>query len=162
MNLPQECRETFLDGVIDAYFYPMEGTSLPVPFNVGQILQINDCSFAAPVLHVATTGEDYVIADSITAKVTPEIAGNGTVYTFDISANITEGGENVREAYKNMRGNDYYVVLRKQDGSYYLCYTLPNTFVMRNTVTVSMSEEQRTMSVGLKAMSEFIPITIKQ
>lgn len=162
MNLPQECRETFLDGVIDAYFYSVEGSSLSEPFNVGQILQINDCSFTDPVLHIATTGEDYVIADSITAKVTPDIAGNGTVYTFDISANITEGCENAREAYKNMRGNDYYVVLRKQDGSFYLCYTLPNTFVMKNTVTASMGDEQRSLSVGLKAMSEFIPISIKQ
>lgn len=162
MNLPNNCRETFLDGITDAYFYPTEGTVLSIPFSVAQILQMNNCQFPEAALHIATAGEEYVLADSITAKVTPNIAANGTVYTFEISANITDGGENVCEAYKNMRENTYYIVLRKQDGSLCLCYTLPGTFVFKTSSSVSMSDEQRTVTASLQAMSDFIPITLKE
>lgn len=162
MILPENCKETFLDGVTDAYFYPTDGSVLFAPFSVAQILQMNNCQFAPAVLHIATAGEEYVLADSITAKVTPNIAANGTVYSFEISANITDGGQNVCEAYKKMRDNTYYIVLRKQDGSLYLCYTLPGTFVFKTATSVTTSDEQRTVTTSLQAMSDFIPITLKQ
>lgn len=131
-----------------------------MPFSVGQILSMQNCKFPKATLHVAMTGEEYVMSDGITAKVTPNIAQNGTNYSFDISANITDGGENVREAYKKMRGKDFLVVLRKFDGTFALCYSLPGTFVLKYTVSATADDEQRTLSVSLKSMSDFIPITI--
>lgn len=131
-----------------------------MPFSVGQILSMQNCKFPKATLHVAMTGEEYVMSDGITAKVTPNIAQNGTNYSFDISANITDGGENVREAYKKMRGKDFLVVLRKLDGTFALCYSLPGTFVLKYTVSVTTDDEQHTLSVSLKSMSDFIPITI--
>lgn len=160
MNIPEKCREKYLSGVTDAFFYPREGSSLPMPFSVGQIQSMQNCHFPNATLHVAMTGEEYVITDGITAKVTPNIAQNGTNYSFDISANITDGGENVREAYKKMRGKDFFVVLRKADDTLVLCYSLPGTFVLKYPVSVTSNEEQRTLSVSLKSMSDFIPITI--
>lgn len=71
-----------------------------MPSNMGQILSMQNCQFPKATLHVATTGEEYVMSDGITAKVTSNIAQNDTNYLFDISANITDGGENVRESYK--------------------------------------------------------------
>lgn len=160
MNIPEKCREKYLSGVTDAFFYPREGSSLPMPFSVRQILSMQNCKFPKATLHVAMTGEEYVMSDGITAKVTPNIAQNGTNYSFDISANITDGGENVREAYKKMRGKDFFVVLRKLDGTFALCYSLPGTFVLKYTVSVTADDKQRTLSVSLKSMSDFIPITI--
>ena len=162
MDTPEKCREKYLYGVTDAYFYPSEGSLLPMPFSVGQILSMQNCQFAKAALHIAMAGEEYVMTDGITAQVTPNTAQNGTNYSFDISANITDGGENVREAYKKMRGNDYFVVLRKADGTLVLCYSLPGTFVMKYTVIVTADDEQRTLSASLKSMSDFIPITIKK
>lgn len=160
MGIHEKCREKYLSGVTDAFFYPREGSSLPMPPSVGQILSMQNCQFPKATLHVATTGEEYVMSDGITAKVTPNIAQNGTNYSFDISANITDGGENVRKAYKKMRGKDFFVVLRKLDGTFALCYSLPGTFVLKYTVSVTADDEQRTLSVSLKSMSDFIPITI--
>lgn len=160
MDIPEKCREKYLSGVTDAFFYPREGSSLPMPSSVGQILSMQNCKFPKATLHVAMTGEEYVMSDGITAKVTPNIAQNGTNYLFDISANITDGGEKVREAYKKMRGKDFLVVLRKLDGTFALCYSLPGTFVLKYTVIVTADDEQRTLSVSLKSMSDFIPITI--
>ena len=117
MNLPDNCREIFLDGVTDIYLHPVKGSVLPVPFCVKHILVLANCKFGDPVLHVATSGEDYVMADAITAKLTMEKNGNGNIYSFDISANITNGYNNVCEANKSIQGNEFYVVLKKADGT---------------------------------------------
>lgn len=163
MNVPNSCREIFLDGITDVYFYPVKNTTLPVPFFVQQILLMNGCQFADVALHIATNDmEDQVVADAVTVKVTPAVGGNGTVYTFEVSATVAIGGENVREAYKNMQGKDYYIVLRKQDGTYHLCYTLPNTFSLLPSLTNQSNTETYTVAATTKAMSDLIPITFKE
>jgi len=162
MNLPESCRELFLDGVTDAYLYAVQDSTLPIPFSVQRVVQMNGCKFAGEGLHLALSegSGNYVVAESITAKQTSQEAGNGTVFTFEISATINAGSENIPEIGKNMRGKDYYIVLRKQDDSLYLCYTLPNTFALATSVTNQSNAESRTVTATCKAMSEFIPITI--
>ena len=69
MKLPDSCRELFLDGVTDAYFYAVRESSVPIPFSIPMILQITGCHFAGEALHVALSeGDNYIISDSITAK----------------------------------------------------------------------------------------------
>lgn len=161
MNLPDSCRELFLDGVTDAYFYAVWDSSVPIPFSIPMVLQINGCKFAGEALHVATSeGDNYVISDSITAKQTSSEGGNGTVFKFEIAANINDGKENIPEIIKNMHGKDYYIVLRKQDDSLYLCHTLPGTFNITDSVTSQTDAETRSITAICQAMSEFIPITI--
>ena len=158
MNLPDNCREIFLDGVTDIYLHPVKCSVLPVPFCVKHILVLANCKFGDPVLHVATSGEDYVMADSITTKLTMEKNGNGNIYSFDISANITNGYNNVCEANKSIQGNEFYVVLKKYDGTDVLCYTLPGTFAFNSPASKTTSGVQRTVQIGLKSLSEFIPL----
>lgn len=158
MNLPDNCREIFLDGVTDIYLHPVKGSALPVPFCVSHILELKNYKFGDPVLHVATSGEDYIMADSITAKFTMEKNGNGNIYSFDISANITNGYNNVCEANKSIQGNEFYVVLKKADGTDVLCYTLPGTFTFNSPASKTITGIQRTVQIGLKSLSEFIPL----
>lgn len=158
MNLPDNCREIFLDGVTDIYLHPVKSSVLPVPFCVKHILVLANCKFGDPVLHVATSGEDYVMADAITAKLTMDKNGNGNIYSFDISANITNGYNNVCEANKSIQGNEFYVVLKKADGTDVLCYTLPGTFTFNSPESKTISGVQRTVQIGLKSLSEFIPL----
>lgn len=161
MKKANSCRELFLEGVTDAYFYAVRDSSVPIPFLIPLILQINGCKFAGEALHVATSeGNNYVISDGITAKQTSSEGGNGTVFKFEITANIRDGKENIPEIIKNMHGKDYYIVLRKQDDSLYLCYTLPNTFRITDSVTSQNDAETRSITAICQAMSEFIPITI--
>ena len=163
MELPNKCKEFFLDGITDVMFYPKEECVIPVPFNMAQVLYINNCSLPAePVLRLATSGENYVIVESLKVKVTLAKQGNGTLYTYDISANVANGGENVREAYRNMRDKEYYVVLRKMDGSLQLCYTLPHTFGIGGTTDNSQAELARTFTATTQALSEPIPITLRE
>lgn len=161
MKLPDSCRELFLDGITDAYFYAARESSLPIPFIVQRVLQINGCKFAGEALHLALSeGDNYVVTDGITAKQTSQEGGNGTAFSFEIAANVIAGKENIPEIIKNMHGKDYYIVLRKQDDSLYLCYTLPNTFAIADSVTNQNNAETRSVTATCNAMSEFIPITI--
>lgn len=161
MKLPDSCRELFLEGVTDAYFYAVRDSSVPIPFSIPLILQINGCKFAGEALHIATSeGDNYVVADAITAKQTSQEGGNGTAFSFEITANIEAGKENIPEIIKNMHRNDYYIVLRKQDDSLYLCHTLPGTFGITDSVTSQNDAETRSITAICQAMSEFIPITI--
>ena len=163
MELPNKCKELFLDGITDVMFYPREECVIPVPFSMAQVLYINNCSLPAePVLRLATSGENYVIVENLKVKVTLAKQGNGTIYTYDISANVVNGGENVREAYRNMRDKEYYVVLRKMDGSLQLCYTLPHTFGIGGTTDNSQTELERTFTATTQALSEPIPITLRE
>ena len=161
MKLPDSCRELFLDGVTDAYSYGVRDSSVPIPFSITTLVQINGCHFAGEALHIATSeGDNYVISDSITAKETSSEGGNGTVFKFEITANISDGKANIPEIIKNMHGKDYYIVLRKQDDSLYLCHTIPGTFSIAPSVTVQNDAETRSITATCQAMSEFIPITI--
>lgn len=161
MELTNSCRELFLDGVTDAYLYAVRDSSVPIPFSIPLILNMNGCKFAGEALHLATSeGDNYVISDSITAKETSSEGGNGTVFKFEITANISDGKANMSEIIKNMHGKDYYIVLRKQDDSLYLCHTIPGTFSIAPSVTIQMDAESRSITATCQAMSEFIPITI--
>ena len=163
MQLPNKCKELFLEGITDVMFYSKEECVIPVPLNVAQVLYINNCSLPAePVLRLATSGENYVIVENLKVKVTLAKQGYGTLYTYDISANVANGGENVREAYRNMRDKEYYVVLRKKDGSLQLCYTLPHTFGIGGTTDNSQTELARPFTATTQALSEPIPITLRE
>ena len=163
MELPNKCKELFLEGITDVMFYPREECVIPVPFNMAQVLYINNCSLPdEPTLRLATSGENYVVVDNLTVKMTLAKQGNGTIYTYNISANVANGGENVTEAYRNMRDKEYLVVLRKMDGSLQLCYTLPNTFGMESSTDNSQTGLARTFTATTQALSEPIPIMLKE
>lgn len=156
MNLPNNCREKFLEGVTDVYIYPTSAVKLPIPFNVAQIMSMSGGEFGDNVLHISTSGEDYVVAESITAKTTLTESGNGTLYTFNISGSVENGQEIVCEAVKTLRRTDYFLVLQTQGGTRYLVNTLPNTFSFRSTDSKSLNEDSRDFTISAKAMSDFI------
>ena len=161
MELPNKCKELFLEGITDVMFYAKEECVIPVPFSMAQVLYINNCKLPAePTLRLDTSGDNYVIVENLTVKMTLAKQGNGTIYTYNISTNVANGGENVVEAYRNMRDKDYLVVLRKTDGSLQLCYTLPNTFGIGNSTDNSQTGLSRAFTATTQALSEPIPITI--
>lgn len=164
MILPENCKEIFLEGITDAYIYSSVNAVLPVPFAVAQILSMNNCKFGDALLHIATAGETYVVADTLSAKSTPARNGNGTVFSLEISATITEGKENVRETQRKIAidGDDYYVVLKREDGTFYLCYSLPSTFAFNANTSTTQTSEQVSLTISMKSMSDFIPITIQE
>ena len=163
MQLPNKCKELFLDGITDVMFYPREECVIPVPFSMAQVLYINNCSLPAePTLHLATSGDNYVIVKNLIVKMSFAKQGNGTIYTYNISANVANGGENVVEAYRIMRDKEYLVVLRKTDGSLHLCYTLPNTFGIGSSTDNSQTGLSRAFTATTQSLSEPIPITLQE
>jgi len=164
MKKPDNCREYFLDGITDAYFYPTKGAVLPIPSFVKPILSMNDCEMGTANLHIATTEGDnnYVVAEAMTVKVTSSVAGNGMPYTFEINATISIGKENIYEIVSKMGQQEHYIVLKNQDGTYYLLYTLSNTFRILASSTNQSNTETYTLTASITAMNDKIPITFKQ
>lgn len=161
MDLPESCKEIFLEGITDAYFYSVRDSTIPIPPNMQRILQINSCRFAGEALHLSLQeNEQCVVAESITAKQASQEAGVGTVFSFEITANLENGKDRIAEIIKKMHGNDYYIVLRKQDDELYLCYTLPSTFAITDSKTTQNDVETCSVTATCKAMSEYIPISI--
>lgn len=163
MVLPDNCKEIFLAGITDVYIYPTKSSSIPVPFSVAQILNINNCSFTDALLHIATQDRSLVVAETLTAKSTISKMGSQTLFSLEISATITDGKENVRETQRKIaiEEEDCYIVIRREDGQLYLCYTLPNTFSFNATTNVSQTEEQMSLTTSCKSLSDFIPITVR-
>ena len=78
MFVPDNCRETFLDGVTDVYFHDVEHSSIPVPPFVAQIMQINNCNFSEPALHIAMShAEDLVVRLAALGIIEFRHMGNG-------------------------------------------------------------------------------------
>lgn len=157
------CKEFFLEGITDVYIYPTKSCSIPVPFSVAQVLNINNCSFTDALLHIATQDGSPVVAETLTAKSTISKIGSQTMFSLEISATITDGKENVRETQRKIaiEEEDCYIVIRREDGQLYLCYTLPNTFSFNATTNVSQTEEQMSLTTSCKSLSDFIPITVR-
>ena len=163
MVLPDNCKEFFFFFLTEKYLYPTKSRSIPVPFSLAQIKNNNNCVFSDALLHIATQDGKPVVAKTLTAKSTTSKMGCGSVFSLEISATITDGKENVRETQRKIaiEGDDYYIVLCREDGQLLLCYTLPNTFSFKADTSLSQSEEQMPLSISCKSMSDFISITIR-
>lgn len=155
------CKELFLDDIVEISVHPVNGCSFPIPFAVQGIQQMSGCTLSAPVLHIGMEeGMTEPVLGSMTAKCSPDFQPNGTVFTFDITATIEGEADAVRNAYINIGNNDHYVCLRKRDGSLLLCYTLPGSFAMKCPVTIN-GTQSRQISITTQALSEFVVIDHK-
>lgn len=159
-----ECSEFFLDGITDVFLYTSQSSDIPVPLSAQQTTSIDNCAFQSPAAHLSLSdGEDVsAVYDSVTAKTTITLGGNGFAYAMEISLNVTSGNENINAISKNVFDKDCNVVFRCEDGTYWLGYALPATFFFQSTTSITQTEETRTVTITLKSMSSFIPITIKQ
>lgn len=162
MNLSNNCKETFLEGITDAYIYPAKGCILPRPFSVGQILSMDGCRLSKELLHIATIGDDHVVAETLSAKSSPSKVGFGTSFALEISASFTYGKEKLREIQRKIVVDDdnYYVLLQRENGKQFFCYTLPDTFIFNVATSSTQNGEQCTLTILMSSMSDFIPITI--
>ena len=87
------CKEFFLEGITDVYIYPTKSCSIPVPFSVAQVLNINNCSFTDALLHIATQDGSPVVAETLTAKSTISKIGSQTMFSLEISAKCARNTE---------------------------------------------------------------------
>ena len=77
MNKPDLCREEFLDGITDVVVSDLKGLNISVPWQVPQVLDLTNVTIPSdPTLHIATSGDHFVVADSITVKSSVEMPGS--------------------------------------------------------------------------------------
>lgn len=157
----EKCIETFLDGVSDLYLYAPQETVLPIPFSVGLLTEMSKCQLPqTPVLHVSVIESEDIVASSFTAKSSNSRAKLGFLYSFDISVNVEKGYKKVPEIVKNVVHGDFFVVLRRYNGSLLLCYTMPGTFASSSVSSLSQSATEATISIKLQSLSDFIKMDL--
>ncbi len=154
----ENCKETFLEGVVGVSVYPASEVKLPVPFSLCQTISINNPALGTSVFNVTTSGDEGIVADSITAKVTPSAAENGFVFSHEITISIVAGADEVRKAHRNIGIEYHHVVLTTADGQQYLCCACPGSFSFIPTATKNVNGDSISLVVSLKSMSEFILI----
>lgn len=157
------CKEKFLEDVTDVFFYSKDAAQLPIPQSVSRTLEMGSCKFGDAALHIALSeAEGEIMASAITVKRTEAKAGNGTIFTFEVSATLDDGSKKMPEICKNMEDGDYYMVFKQADGTLYLGYTLDNTFSITIQDTKQASNSSYAVTATAKAMSDSIPISLAQ
>ena len=61
---------------------------------------------------------------------------------------------------KNVAHADFYVVLRRYDGSLLLCYAMPGTFSSNSVSSYSQTATEATISIKAQALSDFIKMDL--
>ena len=64
------------------------------------------------------------------------------------------------EIVKNVVHGDFFVVLRRYNGSLLLCYTMPGTFASSSVSSLSQSATEATISIKLQSLSDFIKMDL--
>lgn len=160
MSTISSCNENFLDGVASISLYPVETSKIGTPFSVPQITSLSGCTFPAATVEFSVSEKDGAfLADSLTAKTSFTNSANGMVYTYELSATVTDSAHELRELYAKINGGEYYAVVQTFAGELLLCFTLPGTFLMTMPANLSQSETQTSVTIQLKAMSDFILIS---
>lgn len=171
MNLPEKCQELFLKDIIEVSVYSASDCSFLLPFNIPFIAQLNNVSLPTAdkrLLLVTKNETDFENATinqpvcytsgDITAKQTHANNGQTTIFTYDISCNVEQGITPLKAALPLLQKKDNIVVIKNIDEDFYLLYTSPGTF----SVSVSDTNMQSaTLKIGTKALSDYIPLTLK-
>ncbi len=155
----ENCKESFLDGVVGVAVYPDQAVKLQVPFSLRQTLSVNNPTLGVSAFKASISGENGVIADNITAKAAPTVSENGIVFSHEITISVVAGVDEVRKAHKNIGAEYHHVVLTTANGQQYLCYACPGSFSFIPSATKTASDNSISLAVSLKSMSEFILIT---
>ena len=155
------CKEIFLEEIVGIDVHPVKDCTFPIPCNIPNITSMSGCILSEATLRLGhEDGMVPAVEGSMTAKCTPARQAPGVVSTIEVSANVEEDTDIIRDLYNKVCLSDHYVVLHLRDGGLRLCYTLPNTWSFQSPVQIQ-GGQTRSVSISLKAMSEFIPITLK-
>ena len=155
------CNEIFLNEVTHIELVPAGNCTMPIPFNGGELVTMNDCIIgsATMTLDVSDGGTAQMTAPTLKTTEKPQAAGY--LRSHDLQIPIQYGYDDVRQAKGKLAGVDFHAVLRTLAGSEFLLYALPNT----SSVSVEDQfggEQKQTVKVSIQSMSNMIKITRKK
>lgn len=156
--MAENCSETFLEGIVEVFVYESEDTKLTSLYNVpGQVMA--NCKMGTPLAHFVTAGEDGILADSISLKITSSVEGYGVVYTHEATISVTQSPEAVRQTHRAIGDRLCNFVFRTSAGELYLSYALPGSFRFSPTYTITDGSSSVSVSASLKSMNDVVAIT---
>lgn len=161
MITSNNCREFFLDGVLEVSLEFADEHYLQIPPYVPHIESLNIEEGINPFLRFSLSDDssDFVV-DSITVKNVPNRQECGVVYSFEATINISSGLNNIRELYNLAEGNDFNVVIKKASGAYVFCYSLDGASDISMQTSANATEESATLTIKTESLSDLIPLTL--
>lgn len=157
----ENCSEIFLSEVTHIELVKASACSLPVPFNVPEIVTMNSCVIGTPLMTLDVNDSASGITAQMNAptlKTQGKTQASGYLRNHDLQIPVQYGYEEVREAKGLLAGVDFYAVLRTVAGTEFLLYALPNT----SSVSVEDQfggEQKQTVKVSMQSLSNMIRIT---
>lgn len=174
MTNEELCQELLMSDVVRVDIVPSSGTTLPTPFAVPNLVEMegqypnpyplpkkwDGAVFADSLLTLAVyydSGIDATIKSNSTFKVTSAREAAGIVRTHTLQMPINRGYQSVRKKEADLQGIDFYLILTTYSGMQYLIYSLPNT--SQFSIEEQMGESGTlTVKATVKSMSGVIQL----
>lgn len=133
----QNCAEQILNDVVRIDFVPASRCDMEVPFQVSGITSMSGTKtvsgqtvsrIGTPVLSLAYTsqeGDEGEIERAPTLKQTEKRMTAGIVVNYDLQVPLSAGFQDVRIAVNSLQDKDFHMVFTTQEGTQYICYTVP-------------------------------------
>lgn len=156
----ENCNEIFLSEVTHVELVPASRCSFPIPFNVGEITEMDGCTIGSPEMELDVSDDDadgQMTAPTLKTQEKPAAAGN--LRNHDLQVPVIFGYDDVREARGNLLGRDFHAILRTSAGTEFLLYAVPNASIVSVEDQFGSSDPKQTVKVSLQSMSNMIKIT---
>lgn len=152
------CNETFLSEVTHVELVTAASCSIPVPPNAIALTELAGCTVGTPSLVVDTTDDDSytgLMESAPTLKPSMKAQAGGRIRQHDLSVPVRINNK-VRQAVDALQGVDFHVVLRTQDGTRYLLYSLPGSPAVSIDGQFGGADPKMTLKVSLQSLSGMI------
>ena len=155
----ENCNEVFLNEVTHVELVVDGSCAFPVPFNVGELAGMENCTVGSAAMSFDVTGAGATaMMDTPVLKTQEKAESAGRIRTHDLQIPVKYGYDEVRSAKGGLAGRYFHAFLRTAAGTEFLIYGLPNTSAV--TVEDQMGgEPKQTVKVSLQSMSNMIRLT---
>ena len=154
----ENCNEIFLEEIVHIELVPTSGCSMPVPFNIAEISQMNNCSIGSPTMTFDVNEGSTGMMTTPTLKTQEKAQAAGHIRNHTLQIPIQYGYDSIRAAKGSLAGVDFHAILRTVAGTEFLIYALPNTSVVSVDDQLG-SESKQTVNVSIQSLSNMIRIT---
>ena len=155
----ENCNEIFLNEVTHVEIVRAADCSLPIPFNIGELTEMNGCEIGAAVMTIDVTDGtgDGTILSAPVLKTTEKPQAAGYLRQHDLQIPVGYGYEEIRRKKGLLAGIDFHAILRTQAGTEFLLYALPNTSAVSVEDQLG-TEQKQTVKVSMMSMSNMVRI----
>ena len=152
------CNERFTRDIIEVRVYAAKNCTLPMPANLTfPVRAMENCIFTSPLLVLSLRSDTTPLDAVATLKEKRTRKAAGTIWQHDLSATVKDAIDAVQTAIVGLETNHIYIVFKREDGSYYLLYALPESSQLSHDVT---DNTEHTLTVNYTCKSNYPAVAL--